>query len=356
MPPVPHTPTFQGPVNAGADDSSRNFSDLIRILESDQRYAQLKQSGAPDDVLTARMQEVLRSVGEPDGVIRAVGVKNGEPVSTGGIPWKLLAVTFGAIATAGVVTALAASGAAASGAAGAADAAAGAGGAGTAAGAGAGAGAGIGGGSVANAGFWSGLANTAKDYAINKGKDFVKDPQAWGSVLSGVGDAMTVNREASNDRALTTDALRMRDAQNFEDAQQRRAQLLLEQQEGERRAQSDAFRKAIIGKYTANAGNAVFDRSKFNNVSDIHLNGGLQLSDINREAGSALESQAMRALLTPEKRPELAPIERTQPTPEKSGGFWENLISAGGLFGAASGLKKPAPVEDDGDQKIQPVR
>lgn len=204
------------------------------------------------------------------------------------------------------------------------------------------------GGGVTNPGFWGGLVSGAKSL----GSKYLKDPEALGGVLSGVGDAMSANREGQMGRDLSRDAIRLREAEGFEANQQNRAKLLLEQQASERAAQSDAFRKALIGKLTANAQDATFDRSQFNNVSDIRLNGGLRLADLNREAGSALESQAMKALLTPEKRPEMAPIERTTPTPEKGGSFWENLISAGGLGLTALGKKKTVLADGEGDQQI----
>ncbi len=113
MPIDRRSPTIQANptgMDAGGDNSTRDFSALIQLVESDPTYQSLKQRGASDEQLSAAMRSVLQRAGEPAGVISATGVKNGELVTTGGVPWKTLAVAFGGVATAGVITALAAGG------------------------------------------------------------------------------------------------------------------------------------------------------------------------------------------------------------------------------------------------------
>lgn len=188
-----------------------------------------------------------------------------------------------------------------------------------------------------NPGFWSGLVG-----AVTGGSKAGLIGRAADTML-GMSGAMTENREGQMGRDIQRDALRLRENENFNNNQVSRADLLMRQQAAERQAQQDAFRKSVLGAVAARTQDAVFDRSKFNNVSNITLKGGLRPSDLGTErlAGTALEAAALKALTNPEKRPEMAPIERTPITEEKKGSFWENLLGAGGML---LGQPKPAPV------------
>lgn len=258
--------------------------------------------------------------------------------------WKELAIGAALVGTAGIaapaiIGALGA-GAAAGGGAGAAGAI------GSTASAALGGGAATGlGGAVGTGGFWSTLVSGGK-----KAMDWVGGAEKIGDMAAGAAGQMGANRTSENQDMLNRDALNLRGQEGFQSAQDARARTLMSLQEAESKARADEFRRALLGRLTSGTADVKIDRSGFAGpVSNISFGGGLKpsvLGDLAQRAGGFLETDAMRRLQTPEARPTLDPIVKPEIREAKKGGFWEGLLGAGGLVGAAAengmfGTKKP---------------
>jgi hypothetical protein len=203
----------------------------------------------------------------------------------------------------------------------------------------------------AGGGFWSNLVSKGKGLLGSEGLSMA------GDVLGGISDTMAGNRAAQGQNEIARDALRIRANEGFEDAQQSRARLLLEQQGGERTAESDAFRKALLARLTQTVGDTTVDRSGFrSNVPTITIGGGLRpsaLGDMAGLAGGSLEQAALARLQNPEKRPELAPLEKPEVREAPKGSFWEGLAGAAALGATALGGRKPVNQAQRGVDEVE---
>lgn len=204
-------------------------------------------------------------------------------------------------------------------------------------------------------GFWSTLAKiggaVAAPFTGGASLALTTGLSAAGSVLGGIADQSAANRAAQGQDQLSRDALKIRAGESFEQAQQGRARLALDQQQGERSAEADAFRKALIARLTQTTGDTTVDRSQFHsNVPTISFNGGIRpsaLGSMAGQAGSALEVAALQRLMHPEARPTLTPLEKPQVREAPKASFWEGLAGAAGLgLGAIGKFGTRRPMDE----------
>lgn len=120
-----------------------------------------------------------------------------------------------------------------------------------------------------------------------------------GSLISGI-----VNGRAQ--RKLDEKGLNLQQNQLYEQSQQDRARLGIDQQKAEQGAQSDAYRKAVLSALGMNMQDVSYS-------PDGGFMGGLRPSAFGAEgkaAAKALNPLAMGQLTTPQPRPELEPYQR----------------------------------------------
>ena len=134
-------------------------------------------------------------------------------------------------------------------------------------------------------------------------------------MIGGIINSVVGAINAAKQRKLEREGMNLQQNQSFEQSQLDRSRLQLDQQGAEQGAQSDAYRKAILGALGANMQDVGYS-------AEGGFAGGLRPSAIGAEGKAAVKmlgEQAMGALgRGPAPRPELEPYRRIQIVNQKN--------------------------------------
>lgn len=157
---------------------------------------------------------------------------------------------------------------------------------------------------------------------------------AVGGAASGAADAAAANRGEETRTLLTRDSLGMQAARDFENAQQNRAKLQLDQQDAARTSETDAYKKALKSALAMHMQDVSVNRP--DGVPMIRFSGGARPSAIGpegREAAALLNNKALQRLMGDgDPRMELAPLEKYRMADAPRPGFAERVAGPAGLI------------------------
>jgi hypothetical protein len=198
----------------------------------------------------------------------------------------------------------------------------------------------------ATAGIGGSLAKSAASVGAKSGlmsgvKSALLNPEVIGGVgatLGGMADASAKNRAADTQVNIQRDTQGIAAARDFENAQQNRAKLELDQQEADRTASTDAYKKALKSALALNMSDVHMNRPQ--GVPVMEFAGGSRPSAIGAQGKAAAElmnNQAMQHLMDGPQHTAMTPVQKYALSDLPQQSTFEKIAGPAGLGAATLG-------------------